>query len=353
MLFGLLINITNIFMEKLRNHIERRHFGFYNNKEISVFRLTNIHGGYVEVLNYGAIVKSIVVPDRDGALANVILGYPTLEGYLADVAYIGATIGRFSNRISNASFSIGNEHYQLDKNDGVNNNHSGYNGFNKKVFDFVLEGNKVIFTLTSPDGEGGFPGNLNVKVSYEWTDENKLVIDYFAETDKPTPTNFTNHAYFNLSGSEGTIHDHKLLIKAGYMLESTADYIPTGNVNTVGEHGFRNQSLGQVMKGSGLNNFYIFDDVESTDLPLCELFDEDSGRLMQINTSYPGVQLYTGDFLNTEENGYKGKPYKPYDGLCLECQFYPDSPNHANFPDTILRPGEVYNHSIVYAFGTI
>jgi aldose 1-epimerase len=271
MLFGLLINILNIFMEKLRDHIERHHFGFYNNKEIFVFRLTNIHGSYVEVLNYGAIVKSIVVPDRYGALASVILGYPTIQGYLADVAYIGATIGRFSNRISNASFSIGNEHYQLDKNDGVNNNHSGYNGFNKKVFDFVLEGNKVIFALTSPDGEGGFPGNLNVKVSYEWTEENKLVIDYFAETDKPTPANFTNHVYFNLSGNEETIHNHKLLIKAGYMLESTAEYIPTGNVIPVGEHGFRNQSLGQVMKGSGLNNFYIFDDVESTELSGCAI----------------------------------------------------------------------------------
>jgi len=338
-------------MNKLITKTHHEHFGFYNGQAVFEFRLTNIHGNYIELTNYGAIVKSIFVPDVNGKRANVVLGYPNFKGYLSDKAYIGATIGRFSNRIENAAFSIGSQHYQLDKNDGQNNNHSGFSGFNSKIFDFVLGYDAVTFLLNSPDGEGGFPGNLDAKVIYKWTDANELVIEYLAETDKPTPVNFTSHAYFNLSGRNETIHNHNLYIAAGSMLESTPQYIPTGKIIPVGQQGFHGHSLGDVMKDSGLNNFYIFDENMSVNAPVCVLIDDISTRMMQVYTTYPGVQLYTGDFLNSADEGHNGRRYKPFDGLCLECQFYPDSPNHANFPNTILQPGETYNQSITYTFG--
>jgi len=338
-------------MNRVITKTYHEHFGYHNGQAVFNFRLTNVHGNYIELLNYGAIVKSIVVPDKNGRRSNVVLGYSNLKGYLADGAYIGATIGRFANRIANAQFSIGNHQYKLDKNDGQNNNHSGYSGFNSKVFDFVLGFDNVTFLLDSPDGEGGFPGNLKVKVIYKWTDANELIIEYFAKTDKPTPVNFTNHAYFNLSGRDETIHHHKLQIEADSMLESTPQYIPTGKVIPVGEQGFSGQLLGNIMKDGGLNNFYIFDEKGFNNDAVCVLYDDISGRMMQVYTTYPGVQLYTGDFLDSADEGHSGKRYKPFDGLCLECQFYPDSPNHANFPDTILQPGHTYKHTITYAFG--
>ena len=337
-------------MNQVITKTRHEQFGYHNGQAVFEFRLTNIHGNYIELLNYGAIVKSIVVPDANGKRANVALGYSTLKGYLADRAYIGATIGRFSNRIANAAFSIDNNEYLLDKNDGNNNNHSGFRGFNSKVFDFVLGYNDVTFLLNSPDGEGGFPGNLKVKVVYKWTDANELIIEYFAVTDKPTPVNFTNHSYFNLSGRD-TIHGHKLCIAAPAMLESTQEYIPTGKIIPAGEQGFYGQALEDIMKDGGLNNFYVFDENRSVNAPVAVLINDVSGRMMQVYTTYPGVQLYTGDFLESADMGHNGKRYKPFDGLCLECQLYPDSPNHSNFPDPILQPGQTYNHTITYAFG--
>jgi aldose 1-epimerase len=181
------------------NTIVYEPFGWYAEKEIFKFTLTNVHGNYVELLNYGAIVKSIVVPDKNGNKENVVLGFPTLEGYIKDQSYIGATVGRFANRINNAEFSIEDKTYYLDKNDGKNNNHSGSAGFNSKVFDFSIKQDAVIFTLENESGDGGFPGNLKTKVIYKWTDKNELKIEFLAVADEPTPINFTNHSYFNLS----------------------------------------------------------------------------------------------------------------------------------------------------------
>lgn len=338
-------------MNKEITKTHHSHIGHYNGKPVYKFRLTNCHGNYAEFINYGAIVKSIVVPDRNGNKENVILGYPTLQGYLSDAAYIGATVGPFANRIANASFKIGAEIYNLESNDGQNSNHSGSAGFNNKVFDFEMQDDRLIFSLNSPDGEGGFPGNLHVKVSYSFTDDNELIIKYFAETDKPTPVNFTNHAYFNLTGNAGTIHKHRLGIASNLMLESTAAYIPTGKIVPADEHAFGGQSLGSVMKDGGINTYYIFDDTIAADALVCVLFDEASGRTMQVYTTYPGVQLYTGDYLNNTAIGLNGQPHMPFSGLCLECQYYPDSPNHNNFPNTILQPGNTYNETITYTFG--
>ncbi len=328
-------------------------FGTYKGREIFKFQIKNVHGNYIELLNYGGIVKSIIVPDKNGNKGNVVLGFPTLEGYIKDTSYIGATIGRFANRINNAEFSIRNKTYGLDKNDGKNNNHSGSAGFNDKVFDFVVHEDFVLFTLNSKNMEGGFPGNVSTKVIYKWTDKNELKIEFLAVADEQTPLNFTNHSYFNLSACTEKIHNHKLNIQATKILESTPDYIPTGKIIPAGNYLFFNYTLTDVMQDNGLNIYYVFDRSSFNENAVCELFEEESGRLMRVYTTYPGVQLYTGDYLNSATIGTHSKHYEAFDGLCLECQYYPDSPNHANFPNTIFNSGQVYNETITYAFDTI
>lgn len=339
-------------MNQVVRKIKFSDFGRKEGKQVYVFKLTNASGNYVELINYGATLKSIVVPDKYGNKANVVLGYPTLEGYASDKCYIGSTVGPFANRIAKASFTIGNKTYMLDKNDGENNNHSGSAGFNTKVFDFEIDEDVLTFTSESPDGEGGFPGNLKVKVIYSWSDANELKIEYSAITNIPTPVNFTNHAYFNLTGGRETIHNHRLNIASSQTLECTPDYIPTGIISSEEELLFRGQLLEDVMKSVGLNNYYILQNELQTSDPASILYEDISGRIMKVYTSYPGVQLYTGDYLNSELNGSNGRPQQPFDGLCLECQYYPDSPNHPHFPSTLLQPTRIYNETITYAFGT-
>lgn len=332
------------------NKIAYEPFGVCDGKEIFKFKLTNVHGNYVELLNYGAIVKSIVVPDKNGIKENVVLGFSTLDGYLQDASYIGATVGRFANRINNAEFSIENKTFYLDKNDGKNNNHSGSAGFNIKIFDFSVNEDSVVFSLESKNEEGGFPGNISAKIIYKWTDKNELKIEFLAVADEPTPLNFTNHSYFNLSACAEKIHHHKLNIQSTKILESTPDYIPTGKIIPADNYLFFNYKLTDVMQNNGLNIYYVFDRNAANENAVCELFEEKSGRLMRVYTSYPGVQLYTGDYLNSATIGEHSKKYKSFDGLCLECQYYPDSPNHANFPNTIFEAGQIYNETITYAF---
>ncbi|RYJ37412.1 Aldose 1-epimerase [Flavobacterium anhuiense] len=335
------------------NNIVCESFGWHGEKEIFKFQITNSHGNYVELINYGAIVKSIVVPDKVGNKENVVLGFPTLEGYVKDQSYIGATVGRFANRISNAAFPIENKIYHLDKNDGKNNNHSGSAGFNNKVFDFIVEEDAVIFCLESKNGEGGFPGNLKTKVTYKWTDQNELKIEFLAEADESTPLNFTNHSYFNLSACQDKIVNHRLSVKASKILESTADYIPTGKIIPADGYLFLNNRLADIMQEKGLNLYYVLDRDSVNEKPVCELLEEKSGRMMCVYTSYPGVQLYTGDYLNCNIVGEHNKLYSSFDGLCLECQYYPDSPNHEHFPNTIFQSGQVYQETIIYAFDVI
>lgn len=335
------------------NNIICESFGWHDEKEIFKFQITNNHGNYVELINYGAIVKSIVVSDKVGNKENVVLGFPTLEGYVKDQSYIGATVGRFANRISNAAFPIENKIYHLDKNDGKNNNHSGSAGFNNKVFDFIVEEDAVIFSLESKNGEGGFPGNLKTKVTYKWTDQNELKIEFLAEADESTPLNFTNHSYFNLSACQDKIINHRLSVKASKILESTADYIPTGKIIPADGYLFLNNRLADIMQEKGLNLYYVLDRDSVNEKPVCELLEEKSGRMMRVYTSYPGVQLYTGDYLNCNIVGEHNKLYSSFDGLCLECQYYPDSPNHEHFPNTIFQSGQVYQETIIYAFDVI
>ncbi|MCQ6958562.1 aldose epimerase family protein [Mucilaginibacter aquariorum] len=321
-------------------------WGVDDGRVIHLFKIENASGAYVELTNYGATLVSVNVPDRDGKIGNVILGYPSLSGYLNDTCYIGSTIGRFANRIANAKFELDGITYQLENNDGANSNHSGSSGFNYKVFGYIITGDELIFDILSEDGDGGFPGNLNLKVSYKWTEENELLITYYAVTDKTTVANFTNHSYFNLNPKAGNILNHELTIHADNILKAGADHIPTGLIAPAGNLAFDKQKV-----HNGINTCYVLN-LQAEQAPACILSEETSGRVMTVFTTYPGVMLYTGDYLNSNTHGNNGKAHQPFDGLCLECQFFPDSPNHPHFPSTVLNPGETYQHNITYKFST-
>lgn len=331
-------------------------WGRYNGEEIYLFRIENSQGSFVELTNYGATVVSIVVPDRQGKPGNVVLGFPTLEGYLNDSCYIGSTVGRIANRIGGAKFRLDGNTYHLEPNDGVNTNHGGINGFNSKVFQFSVSENVVSFSVSSNDGEGGYPGTLQFRVDYSWSDDHALSIHYFAITDKKTIANFTNHAYFNLSAGQQNIFDHELTLSARERLESGRDYIPTGRVIPVTDQSFDHHRIKDRItmrdgKMSGANFYYIRDNYrQKEDEPLCTLIDPRSGRVLEVFTTYPGVQLYTGDYLESSYPGHSSQPYKPFDGVCLECQYYPDSANHLHFPSTVLDVGQVYHEHIRFRF---
>lgn len=337
-------------------NLSRRPWGIHAGKEVSLFRLANEAGAYVEVTNYGATLVSVVVPDKNGKLDNVILGYPSLQGYLQDTCYIGSTIGRFANRIHNAQFELDGVVYQLETNDGSNTNHGGTSGFHAQVFDAHISGNSLVFELLSRDGQGDYPGNLKLSVEYLWNDHNELCIQYTASTDKVTIANFTNHAYFNLAPDNGDIFDHQLRIRASEILETTPQHIPTGRIIPADNIAFDDHRISERIKtregiSTGLNTYYLFEKTTvHSDTALCSLRSPITGRVLDIYTSYPGLQLYTGDFLSSSHLNNRSAFHQPFDGLCLECQFYPDSPNHPHFPSTVLRPGDNYNEKIVYKF---
>lgn len=319
-----------------------------------LFKMENANGAFVELTNYGAAIVSIFVPDKHNKLGNVVLGFPTFEEYLSDKCYIGATVGRFANRIGGASFSLGKEHYQLEKNDGSNTNHGGDNGFNSRLFNFSINEKALVFTLFSKDGEGGYPGNLQFQVTYTWNDQHELAIHYAATTDRKTIANFTNHAYFNLSSGESNIFAHELTINADQVLETKDDYIPTGVVLPVADQAFQRHKVSERLISEnnlikGLNSYYILNK-EKHGNAACLLYDQLSGRQVEVFTSYPGVLFYTGDYLNSSDTSRLTTFYKPFDGLCLECQHYPDAPNHAAFPSTVLDVDQVYKESITYKF---
>lgn len=330
-------------------------FGIFRERELLLFTLRNSSGAYVELSNYGAAIVSIVVADKNGKPGNVVLGFDEPEGYLDDTCYIGSTIGRFANRIANAQFMLDGNEYQLDANDNGNSNHGGQSGFNYRVFDYEIGEELLTFKLISEDGDGGFPGKLSLQVMYEWTDNNQLKITYIAETDKPTIANFTNHAYFNLSGRAGTMLDHRLTINSTMILEADAAYIPTGQIVKAGSKVFGNDIIDEKMEEyrlKGFNDYYILNDTGTGLKKAATLSHPYSGRAMNIYTTYPGLMFYTGDYLQSTQPGHAGKPYKPFDGLCLECQLYPDAPSHSQFPSAVLLPGETYRHQIIYEFTT-
>jgi aldose 1-epimerase len=366
MIICLFNNIENTCTNHLNIHTRMavkttsRLWGQCEGNSVYLFKMENETGAYVELTNYGAAIVSVVVPDRQQNLENVVVGFPELNGYLNDTCYIGSTIGRYANRISRVKFQFEGETYHLDANDGKNSNHAGKSGFNYRVFNAETIDNGVVMTLTSPDGDGGYPGTLDLIVSYTWSADNELLINFKATTDKTTIANFTNHAYFNLSAFKSKIYNHKLTLLSDSLVDSYEDYTPSGAIIPAKQNAFNNNKLTDKFKidesqVEGLNLFYIINKETEENGLTCAAFltDEASGRTLEVYTDYPGVFLYTGDYLSSTSPTHTGSQAKPFDALCLECQHYPDSINHPNFPQAILQAGDVYDQSILYKFGTI
>ncbi|HBU37995.1 MAG TPA: galactose-1-epimerase [Planctomycetaceae bacterium] len=335
---------------------------------IKLYTLKNESGMTVRVTNYGAIVTSIIVPDRNGKQADVALGYDRVEDYInaVDKPYFGAVVGRYGNRIANGEFTLDGETYSLLKNNGENHLHGGAIGFDKVVWtvDEYVEGQALTLSYLAKDKEEGYPGNLQLKITYTLADDNSLVVDYHATTDRATPVNVTQHTYFNLKGEgQGTILDHQLMLNAKKFTPVDESLIPTGEMPTVAGTPFDfttpkaigrdiGQQNEQLVFGLGYDHNWILDtDGKEGELSLAaQVHEPSSGRVMEIYTTEPGIQFYCGNFLDGRLRGKSGKPYVHRGGFCLETQHFPDSPNQPNFPSTILKPGETYDSKTVFKF---
>lgn len=327
---------------------------------IKRYLLTNKNGVKVALLNYGAIVQSIETPDKAGKFANITLGYPTIEGYLGDTSYFGGIVGRYAGRIGKGKFTLDGKEYTLAVNDGPNHLHGGKKGFSMQPWVAKVlptekgKGSAVEMTYQSKENEEGFPGSVKVVVVYTLTDDNELKIDYTATSDKPTPVNLTNHAYWNLAGAGSRdILDHSLTLNCSKYLPGDDHLLVTGEIKDVkgtpmdftapAKIGAR---IGEV-KG-GYDHCYVVDGASGgTPVQVAKVHDPQSGRSLQILSTEPGVQFYTGNFLD-------GKPgsggFAQYGGFCLECQHFPDSPNKPEFPSTLLEPGKVYTQTTIHKF---
>jgi aldose 1-epimerase len=326
--------------------------------------LTNKTGIELGLTNYAAAILGIRVPDHDGNLADVVLGFDTLEGYLADKVFMGAIVGRFANRIANARFTLDGAEYQLPANNKHHTLHGGPNGYYKKLWDVKSTGDhSVTFAYLSRDGEEGFPGNLSVEATYTLTDQNEVRIDYLATTDKATVVNLTNHAYFNLNGqAKSDILGQFLNLEADFFLPTDASSIPTGEIRPVKGTVFDfteahqigeriNSGDDQLKSANGYDQCWVLRKKQNGVLTRAALLhDPSSGRRMEISTTEPGIQLYSGNFLDGSFTGKQGKTYPFRSALCLETQHFPDSPNQAHFPSTVLRPKQEYRSSTIYKF---
>ncbi|KQS41808.1 hypothetical protein ASG14_05005 [Pedobacter sp. Leaf194] len=330
-------------------------WGHLEGKPLHLIRLTNSGGSYVELSDFGARIVSIVVPDKMGKLGNVVLGFPDVKGYISDQCYLGATIGPFANRISQACFSVDSKMYVLERNDGPNLNHSGSRGMHSAIFGFILEPGSVHFTLKLTSLIDGFPGNRSLTISYHWSEDNQMTINYKATSDKLTPLNLSNHVYFNLTGQAGSVFEHRLSIASQEVIAMGYDHLPTGEV-------FRNQDLqfnrdllkskpGDDSQGlKGFNRYYKFSNNHTVDKTAAILEDLNSGRKLHVFTDYPGMLLYSGDYLQSDYNGHQGRPYRPFGGLALECHYLPDNLNQAAFVPSVFGPEKPYENNIKFKF---
>lgn len=333
---------------------------------IDLYVLTNSNGVVAKITNYGGIVTSLILPDKNGKMEDVVLGFDSLSGYLQDdVPYFGAIIGRYGNRIAEGKFNLDRQEYTLAKNNGPNTLHGGVRGFDKRVWQAeevrTDRGVGVKLHYVSHDGEEGYPGNLTVDVVYTLTDHNELVIEYTATTDKPTVVNLTNHSYFNFTGNtRRDILDHQVMINANKFVPVDGDLIPTGQLQDVegtpmdfAEPTKVGQSINaddeQIKLGRGYDHTWVLG--ESGEMKLAAtVYEQTTGRYMEVHTTEPGVQFYSGNFLDGSFVGKGGVTYQHRYGLCLETQHFPDSPNQPNFPSVALRPGETYTSKTVYKF---
>ncbi len=322
----------------------------HQGKDIMMFRINDYSGSYVEILNYGATLVSAVVPDHKGSLGNVILNYPDMKDYFTDTCYLGSTIGRFANRIGKAQFTLNGKTFHLDKNDGENCNHGGYSGFHQKVFDAEIRGDELVLTTHSPDGENGFPGNMKVMIYFTFRN-NELTIRYTALSDCETLFNPTCHAYFNLSEQKKSVFQHELQISATEYLETNNDFLPTGKILPIANTAFdfsQYHTIGQMAAQKhdllkGFNTYFPVPD-NGRLRRLATLKEPMSGRMINVCSTMPGILLYTGDYLHGQ--------HQPFEGLCLEVQFHPDTPNHAHFPRYTLMPGKTGEHIILFQFNS-
>lgn len=351
------------------SHVQQAVFGRTpDGREIDVFTLTNAHGVEVKLMNYGAAITSLKTPDREGHFGQIVLGFDTLDPYLAGVPYFGAVVGRYGNRIARGHFTLDGHTYTLATNNAPNHLHGGDRGFDKRVWDarsFEDEkGPGVAFTYVSADGEEGYPGQLTARVTYQLGADDTLTISYEATTTKPTPVNLTNHAYFNLSGdARRDILGEQLTIHADRFTPVDDTLIPTGELKAVANTPFdfrQPTAIGarieaddaQLKAGHGYDHNWVLNQAQPAQMTdAAELYDPQSGRVLQIRTTEPGIQFYSGNFLDGSLNG-RGVTFAHRWALCLETQHFPDSPNHPNFPSTILRPGETYRSQTVLTFST-
>lgn len=317
---------------------------------INFYMLTNSHGVEVSITNYGGTVTSIKVPDRNGVFGDVVLGYDTVEEYMRNPRYLGALIGRHANRIGHGRFTLNDVEYQLAQNNGPNHLHGGNKGFDKQVWSVSeTSANLLQLEYFSGDGEENYPGNLTVNVDYSLNDNNELRIEYQATTDKDTIVNLTNHSYFNLAGS-GDILGHELMLNADAFTPVSEDLIPTGEILPV-ENTVMDFRIARPIGSGGYDHNFVLRDWDHGSIrSVARLSEPKSGRVMEVLTTEPGIQFYSGNFLDGSLTGKGGVAYQRYAGLCLETQHFPDTPNHPNFPTTVLRAGERYHQVTVYRF---
>jgi len=346
---------------KMNMTLEKKEFGTLpDGQKIDLYILTNPNGMKAKITNYGAILVSLMVPDKNGNLDDITLGYDSLEGYLEETPYFGATVGRYANRIKDGKFTLNGKEYQLAKNDNDNHLHGGIKGFDKRVWDAKPFENKdsvgIKFNYLSPDGEEGYPGNLTCTVTYTLHKKNELQIDYEAHTDKATPVNLTHHSYFNLQGQGSSdILDHILYINAEKYTSVDQELIPTGEILSVKGTPFDFTSPNPIGERidhvpGGYDHNFVLNSDKGTLKTAARVSEPDKGRVMEIHTTDPGLQFYSGNFLDGTITGKSGKVYKKRYGFCLEPQHFPDSPHHQDFPSTILKPGEKYTKTTIFRF---
>ena len=333
---------------------------------VELYTLSNAKGMKASVITYGAALASLTAPDRNGKFADVVLGMDSLEGWRTQTAFLGAVVGRYGNRIAHGRFTLDGKQYTLPQNDGQNTLHGGKNGFNKKVWKAAEvkspDGAAVELTCVSKDGDEGFPGTLTAKVVYTLTANNELRIDYTATTDKPTVLNLTNHSYFNLAGQgSGDILKDQMTIYADRFTPVNKELIPTGVLRPVAGTPFDftkptaigariGQNDEQLQFGGGYDHNFVLNKGNGGLTKAAEVYEPGSGRQMDVLTTEPGIQFYTGNFLDGSIHGKGGKTYAKRGALCLETQHFPDSPNQPKFPSTTLRPGETYHTTTVFRF---
>jgi aldose 1-epimerase len=354
---------------KGKREVRKESFGKTGDgRPVDLYTLTNAHGVEVRAMTYGGIIVSLRVPDKSGNLGDIVLGHEKAEGYMPNPTYFGVIVGRYANRIANGTFTLDGVKYTLPKNDGPNSLHGGTEGFNQKIWEAKefknAKGVGVAFSYLSKDGEEGYPGNLKVNVSYTLTDENKLIVDYEATTDKATPINLSQHSYFNLAGEgSGDILGHHLMLNADRFTPVDKTLIPTGELRPVKGTPFDftkptaigariNQDDEQLVVGKGYDHNWVLNRKGDGLSLAARVHEPTSGRVLEVFTTEPGIQFYSGNFLDGTITGKQGHVYKLRYGLCLETQHFPDSPNHPDFPSPILRPGKKFQSQTVFKFST-